>query len=50
MSTVGQIEKKTQARYGFKTLKKLLVGSGMFDVFDEPLPDAQFRTLYKNKE
>jgi len=37
-------------RYGFKTLKKLLVGSGMFDVFDEPLPDGQFRTLYKNKE
>ena len=36
--------------YGFKTLKKLLVGSGMFDVFDEPLPDGQFRTLYKNKE
>ena len=37
-------------RYGFKTLKKLLVGSGMFDVFDEPLPGGHFRTLYKNKE
>lgn len=37
-------------RYGYKTLKKLLVGSGMFDVYDEPLPDGHFRTLYKNKE
>lgn len=37
-------------RYGFKTLKKLLVGSEMFEVFDEPLSDGRFRTLYKNKE
>ncbi|MHB9101317.1 MAG: hypothetical protein ACYC2E_07390 [Sulfuricella sp.] len=36
--------------YGFRTLKKLLVGSEMFDVFDEPLSEGQFRTLYKNKE
>jgi len=42
--------KNLKERYGFKTLKKLLVGSGMFDVFDEPLPDGKFRTLYKNKE
>lgn len=42
--------KNLKERYGFKTLKKLIVGSGMFDVFDEPLPDGQFRTLYKNKE
>lgn len=42
--------KNLKERYGFKTLKKLLIGSGMFDVFDEPLPDGQFRTLYKNKE
>lgn len=41
--------KNLNERYGFKTLKKLLVGSEMFDVFDEPLPDGQFRTLYKNK-
>lgn len=37
-------------RYGFKTLKKLLVESEMFDVFDEPLSNGRFRTLYKNKE
>ncbi len=42
--------KNLKERYGFKTLKKLIVGSGLFDVFDEPLPDGQFRTLYKNKE
>ena len=36
--------------YGFKTLKKLLVGCETFDVFDEPLPNGCFRTLYKNKE
>jgi hypothetical protein len=37
-------------RYGFKTLKKLLVVSEMFDVFDEPLSNGLFRTVYKNKE
>lgn len=42
--------KNIKERYGFKTLKTLLVGSEMFDVFDEPLSDGQFRTLYKNKE
>ena len=36
-------------RYGFKTLKKLLVESEMFDVFDEPLSNGLFRTVYKNK-
>lgn len=41
--------KNLKERYGFKTLKKLLVGSEMFDVFDEPLSDGRFRTLYKNK-
>lgn len=41
--------KTLNERYGYKTLKKLLVGSEMFDVFDEPLPDGRFRTLYKNK-
>lgn len=35
--------------YGFKTLKKLLVGCEMFDVFDEPISEGRFRTLYKNK-
>lgn len=41
--------KNLKERYGFKTLKKLLIGSGMFEVFDEPLPEGQFRTLYKTK-
>jgi hypothetical protein len=36
--------------YGFRTLKKLLVGCEIFDVFDEPLPNGNFKTLYKNKE
>lgn len=36
--------------YGFKTLKKLLLGSEIFDVFDEPLPNGGFTTLYKNKD
>ena len=36
--------------YGFKTLKKLLVGCESFDVYDEPLPNGCFRTLYKCKE
>jgi hypothetical protein len=34
-------------RYGFKTLKKLLIGSEMFEIFDEPLASGAFRTLYK---
>ena len=37
-------------RYGFKTLKELLLASEMFEIFDEPLSGGQFRTLYKNKE
>ncbi len=41
--------KSLTERYGFKTLKKLLVGCETFDVFDEPLSDGRFRTLYKNK-
>jgi hypothetical protein len=42
---VNQLKK----RYGFGTLKKLLVGSDMFDVLDEPLSDGRFRTLYRRK-
>lgn len=34
-------------RYGFKTLKKLLIGSEMFEIYDEPLVGGAFRTLYK---
>lgn len=41
--------KQLRERYGFKTLKKLLIGSGMFDVLDEPLSDGRFRTLYRQK-
>lgn len=39
--------KALKERYGFKTLKKLLVGSEMFEIFDEPLVTGAFRTLYK---
>ena len=41
--------KSIKERYGFKTLKKLLVGCETFDVFDETLSNGRFRTLYKNK-
>ena len=34
-------------RYGFKTLKKLVIGSELFDVLDEILPGGRFRTLYR---
>lgn len=39
--------KSLKVRYGFQTLKKLLVGSEMFEIFDEPLANGRFRTLYK---
>lgn len=39
--------KGLKERYGFKTLKKLLVASEIFEVFDEPLVSGAFRTLYK---
>ena len=35
--------------YGYKTLKQLLVGAGLFDVLDEPLIGGRFRTLYRRK-
>lgn len=34
-------------RYGFKTLKKLVIGSELFDVLDEILPGGGFRTLFR---
>lgn len=39
--------KHLKERYGFETLKKLLIGSEMFEIFDEPLAGGAFRTLYK---
>ena len=39
--------KHLEERYGFKTLKMLLIGSEMFEIFDEPLVNGGFRTLYK---
>lgn len=39
--------KALKERYGFKTLKRLLVGSEMFEIFDEPMENGAFRTLYK---
>ncbi len=38
-----------KARYGFSTLKKLLIGSELFEVMDEPLENGGFRTLYRLK-
>ncbi len=38
-----------KGRYGHKTLKKMLNASELFDVFDEPLPNGKFRTLYRPK-
>jgi hypothetical protein len=39
--------KHLKERYGFKTLKKLLIGAEMFEICDEPLASGDFRTLYK---
>lgn len=39
--------KNFKERYGFKTLKKLVIGSELFDVLDEILPGGKFRTLYR---
>lgn len=39
--------KHLKERYGFKTLKKLVIGSELFEIFDEPLASGAFRTLYK---
>ena len=41
--------KHLRARYGFKTLKQLLVGAECFDVLDEHLAGGRFRTLYRRK-
>ena len=41
--------KNLKERYGFKTLKKLVIGSELFDVLDEILPGGGFRTLYRLK-
>lgn len=38
-----------EVRYGFKTLKQLLVGAKIFEVLDEPLTEGRFRTLYRPK-
>lgn len=41
--------KALKERYGYKTLKKLVVGTEMFEVLDEILPGGGFRTLYRPK-
>lgn len=41
--------KALKERYGFKTLKKLLLGCEIFDVLDEPLARGGFRTMYRTK-
>jgi|JI10StandDraft_1071094.scaffolds.fasta_scaffold428886_1 hypothetical protein len=37
-------------RYGFKTLKQLLIGSELFDVMDEGMPKGGSRTLFRLRE
>jgi hypothetical protein len=39
--------KNLKEHYGFKTLKKLVIGSELFDVLDEILLGGGFRTLYR---
>ena len=38
-----------KVRYGHSTLKQLLIASGLFDVWDEPLANGEFRTVYRLK-
>lgn len=42
--------KHLRERYGFKTLKQLLIGAEFFDVLDEPLTGGRFRTLYRRTD
>lgn len=37
-------------RYGYSTLKRLLIASELFDVLDEILSNGRFRTLYRVKK
>ena len=57
LATAGQIAARElpddlrglNSRYGFRTLRKLLIGSELFEVTDEPLATGGFRTLYRRK-
>ncbi|HPH13691.1 MAG TPA: OST-HTH/LOTUS domain-containing protein [Burkholderiaceae bacterium] len=57
VATAGQVAAREmpdnlrdlKARYGFSTLKKLLIGSELFEVMDEPLENGGFRALYRLK-
>jgi len=42
--------KNMKERYGHSTLKKLLIASELFDVFDETLSTGGFRTLYRVRQ
>lgn len=41
-----ELENLTE-RYGHRTLKKLLLATGLFDVADEPMPKGGTRTIYR---
>lgn len=41
--------KNIKERYGFKSLKKLLIGAEVFELMDEKISDESVRTLYRNK-
>lgn len=58
LSTAGQVAAKEHPdelarlveRYGFKTLKQLLIASELFDVMDECMPKGGSRTLFRLRE
>lgn len=55
LATAGNLIKRTEPqefenlteRYGHRTLKKLLLATGLFDVADEPMPKGGTRTVYR---
>lgn len=58
LSTAGQVAAKEHPdelahlveRYGFKSLKQLLIGSELFDVMEEGMPKGGSRTLFRLRE
>lgn len=58
LSNAGQIIRRHEPdevehikeRYGVATLRQLLIASEMFDVFDEPTSNNNFRTLFRMKQ
>lgn len=49
MSDLPDEVQNIKERYGLATFKSLLLASDMFEVREEPLPQGQTRTIYRNK-